>query len=201
MMVRRLTAAAAGAVLVLAGCSAEPETEPAGTGAAASSEAAAAGVEARLAAYDLDGAPADEIVDGLDRLAVAERPADLMASVRVDQLVVSDGQEEVAMDLPEDRFYLSVAPFVDQTHECFYHSLTTCTGELGGEDVEVRIVDDAGKVLVDEKTTTYDNGFVGYWLPRDIDGTLTVSYDGRIGEVDFSTREDSPTCVTTLQVV
>nr|KEP23415.1 hypothetical protein DA06_08760 [Georgenia sp. SUBG003] len=200
-MVRRLTAAAAGAVLVLAGCSAEPETEPAGTGAAASSEAAAAGVEARLAAYDLDGAPADEIVDGLDRLAVAERPADLMASVRVDQLVVSDGQEEVAMDLPEDRFYLSVAPFVDQTHECFYHSLTTCTGELGGEDVEVRIVDDAGKVLVDEKTTTYDNGFVGYWLPRDIDGTLTVSYDGRIGEVDFSTREDSPTCVTTLQVV
>jgi len=193
--------AAAGAALVLAGCSAGTEAEPAGTGTAAPSEAPASGVDARLAAYDLDGASAEEIVDGLDRLAVEERPSDLMASVRVDHLVVSDGQEEVAMGLPEDRFYLSVAPFVDETHDCFYHSLTTCTGELGGEEVEVTIVDDAGEVLVDEQTNTFDNGFVGFWLPRDIDGTLTVSYDGRVGEVDFSTRDDSPTCVTTLQLV
>ena len=198
MMLRRLTVAAAGAALLLVGCSAEPE--PAGSAAATASDAPASGVDARLAAYDLDGLAAEEIIDELDRLPVAERPADLMASVRVDQLVVSDGQEEAALELPEDQFYLSVAPFVDQTHECFYHSLTTCKGELGGEDVEVTIVDDAGEVLVEEQTTTYDNGFVGFWLPRDIDGTLTVSYDGKVGEVDFSTREDSPTCVTTLKL-
>lgn len=197
MTVRRLTVAAAGAVLLLAGCSAETEPQ---AGAVTASEAPASGLDARLAEYDLDGRAAEEIVDELDRLPVAERPADLMASVRVDQLVVSDGQEEAALELPEDKFYLSVAPFVDQTHECFYHSLTTCQGELGGEDVEVTIVDDAGEVLVDEQTTTFDNGFVGFWLPRDIDGTLTVSYDGKVGEVDFSTREDSPTCVTTLQL-
>ena len=199
-MVRRLTVVAAGAVLLLTGCSADPAPQAAGNGVATASEAPASGVGARLAAYDLDGLPAEDVIDELDRLPVAERPADLMASVRVDQLVVSTGQEEAALELPEDQFYLSVAPFVDQTHECFYHSLTTCKGELGGKDVEVTIVDDAGEVLVDEQTTTYDNGFVGFWLPRDIDGTLTVSYGGRVGEVDFSTREDSPTCVTTLQL-
>ncbi|MCK6211694.1 CueP family metal-binding protein [Georgenia sp. EYE_87] len=205
-MMRRIAVAAAGVVLVLAGCStgAEPgtdETAEAGqTAAAGTTEAASAGVEVRLADYGLDGLAADRIVDELDRLPLGERPDDLMASVRVDELVLSDGQEELAMELPQDRFYVSVAPFVEQTHECFYHSLTTCTGELGGEEVRVTIVDDAGEVLVDEQTTTYDNGFVGFWLPREVAGTIRVSYDGLEGEADFATTDDGATCVTTLQL-
>ncbi|GAA4287562.1 CueP family metal-binding protein [Georgenia daeguensis] len=206
-MRRRIAVAAAGVVLVLAGCSTtEPgagETSGAGAGetaAAGATEAASSGVEGRLAAYDLDGLEADDIVDELDRLPLAERPDDLMASVRVDQLVLSDGEEELAMELPQDRFYVSVAPFVEQTHECFYHSLTTCTGELGGEEVQVTIVDDAGEVLVDERTTTYDNGFVGFWLPREVAGTIRVSYDGLEGEAAFSTTDDGATCVTTLKL-
>ncbi|MDP9822944.1 hypothetical protein J2S59_002753 [Nocardioides massiliensis] len=72
--------------------------------------------------------------------------------------------------MPEDRFYLAVAPYVDQTHECFYHSLTTCLGELDSADVRVKIVDEANdEVLVDEVRTTFDNGFLGFWLPRDIE--------------------------------
>jgi hypothetical protein len=207
-MMRRIAVAAAGVMLVLAGCSTGTEPGAGGTAEAGAGETAAAGtteaessgVEGRLAAYDLDGLAADRIVDELDRLPLAERPDDLMASVRVDQLVLSDGQEELAMELPEDRFYVSVAPFVEQTHECFYHSLTTCTGELGGEEVQVTIVDDAGEVLVDEQATTYDNGFVGFWLPREVAGTIRVSYDGLEGEADFSTTDDGATCVTTLQL-
>ena len=49
------------------------------------------------------------------------------------------------------------------SHGCFYHSLTTCLGELDNEDIQVTITDEAtGEVLVDEATTTFDNGFIGF---------------------------------------
>lgn len=171
--------------LLLAACSsADPQTE-----------------EAFLAEHDLAGMTAVEIIDHLDRLGGSERPSDLMASVRPDELLLSDEASEVALTMPEDRFYVSVAPYVNDTHDCFYHSLTTCTGELSGESVQVTIVDRAtGDVLVDEETTTFANGFVGFWLPRDIEGTIKVEYDGKTGEADLSTRDDGATCVTTLQL-
>lgn len=204
-MTRRLLLTATALVLALAGCSsAEPDAGTAPTAVADSAQAQQAGPDvagALLSEHGLGGMEVEQVIDRLDRLPTADRPTDLIASVRVDQLVVSDGAQEAALDLADDRFYLSVAPYVDGTHECFYHSLTTCLGELGGQEVQVRIIDDAGEVLVDEARTTFDNGFVGFWLPRDIDGTIEVSHDGRTGAVDFSTREESPTCLTTLQLV
>lgn len=125
-----------------------------------------------------------------------------MASVRPGELLVSAGGEEFSLGVPEDRFYLSVAPYVDRTHDCFHHSLTTCTGELASTDVQVQIVDKTNdKVLVDETLTTFQNGFTGFWLPRNIDGTLWVTYDGKTGAIDFATDQDAPTCLTTLQLV
>ncbi|WP_255375519.1 CueP family metal-binding protein [Saccharomonospora sp. CUA-673] len=109
-------------------------------------------------------------------------------------------QREIAVPLGEDRFYLSVAPYVDETHECYYHSLTTCRGELANEDIGVRIIDETGEVLVDEQVTTFDNGFVGFWLPRDIEGTIEVTHDGRTGQSNFSTSKEGATCLTTLQL-
>ena len=202
-MGRRLVAATAGVLVLLAGCAgAAEEPGPAATGAAPTTAGATeSDVEALLTEHGLADLDAAAIVDELDRVALTERSTDLMASVRVDQLVLSDADQEVAVDLPDDRFYLSVAPYVDQTHECFYHSLTTCKGELGGEEVQVSIVDDAtGDVLVDETVTTFDNGFTGFWLPRDIEATLTVSYDGKTAETAIGTGEEDPTCLTTVQL-
>lgn len=150
--------------------------------------------------HGLAGQSAAQIIDRLDRVDLDERPSELMASVRPGELVLSDEDSEAALDLPEDLFYLSVAPYVDTTHECFYHSLTTCKGELGGEDVRVTVTDDAGKVLVDDETTAFDNGFVGIWLPRDVTGTLEVEHDGKTATTDFGTSQDDPTCLTTLQL-
>lgn len=181
MTVKRLVVAAALLTVALTGCTTEAKP--------------------LLAKYGLDGMGTVEIVDHLDRLDSAERPTDLMASVRPGELVVSSGDDEFSLEIPEDRFYLSVAPYTDQTHECFYHSLTTCKGELAAKDVQVQIVDaETGKVLVDQTRTTFDNGFVGFWLPRGIEGSLKVTHDGQVGEVDFATDEDAPTCVTTLRL-
>jgi hypothetical protein len=68
--------------------------------------------------------------------------------------------------------------------------------------VRVQIVDETNdKVLVDETRTTFENGFTGFWLPRNIEGTLRVTYDGKAGETDFATDQNAPTCLTTLQRV
>ena len=82
------------------------------------------------------------------------------------------------------------------SHVCFYHSLTTCLGELDNEDIQVTITDEA---LVDEATTTFDNGF-GFWLPDDATGLIEVSYQGRTGTTKFSTTGDGATCVTDLRL-
>ncbi|WP_324651025.1 CueP family metal-binding protein [Georgenia sp. H159] len=192
-MPRNRTAAAAAAALLLSltACSA---TDAPGDASAPAADAPL------LAAYDLDGLSGKEIVDHLDRLGGADRPADLMASVRAEELVVTDGSEELAVELPEEEFYVSFAPYVDSTHECYYHSLTTCQGELVEQDIDVTLTSSDGDVLVDETTTTYANGFAGYWLPRGFEGTLEVSYDGYTGEVPIATGPEDPTCITTLQL-
>lgn len=181
--------------LVLVGCATTPEASP-----TAAPPAITAEQSDFLAAHNLDGMDGQQIVDYLDRMPVADRPSDLRASVRAEQLLLTDAEQEIAVPLGTDAFYLSVAPYIDQTHECFYHSLTTCRGELANEDITVRILDDGGEVLVDEQVTTFDNGFVGFWLPHDVEGTIEVTHDGRTGQGTFSTSEEGATCVTTLQL-
>lgn len=190
---KRLTtlAAAAAAILslTLAGCSAPDAATPDTPGTDL------------LASHNLTDMSAREIVDTLDRMNVSDRPADLIASVQPDALVLTDNVTEVSLDMPDDVTYVSVAPFVSQTHECFYHSLTTCRGELSAQQIEVRFIDDAtGDVILEETTTTFDNGFAGFWLPRNLSGTIEVTYDGKTGETPFSTANDAATCITTLQL-
>lgn len=193
---RRLPIAMAAAVL-LAGCaSAEPTAGP-----AEDRTPTASAPPAFVAEHGLDGRSAEQVIEELDQLGLDERPDELIASVRPDEVVLSDGKDETSLAVPDGRFYLSVAPYVKNTHDCFHHSLTTCTGELGGEDVRVRITAADGDVLVDEARTTYANGFTGFWLPRGVEGTVEVTYGDRSGTVEFATEPDSPTCLTTLQLV
>ena len=204
---KRLLTALAVTTMVLVGCGLQDDATT-DASAAAPNATEQAGSQpppeavSLLGKHGLDGKNTVEIIDQLDRLGGADRPTDLMASVRPGALVLSSGGDEVSLAIPEDRFYLSVAPYVDRTHDCFHHSLTTCTGELAMTDVRVQIVDETNdRVLVDETRTTFPNGFIGFWLPRDIEGTLRVNSDGKSGEVNFATDEDAPTCLTTLQLV
>lgn len=203
--IRALAGTALLLAVSLAGCSSDSDTPraevPGGSASDLGTASGSADAERVLAPHGLDGLGTAELIDNLDRMGDGERPADLMASVRADELVIASADEELSLAIPDDRFYLSVAPYVNQTHDCFYHSLTTCTGELAATEIHVEIVDETnGKVLVDESMTTFDNGFAGFWLPRDITGTMRVSYDGKAGAADFSTDEDAPTCLTTLRL-
>ena len=179
-------------VLALAGCSApaQPSSQPTATAPL-------------LAEHGLEGLDSRQIIEKLDTMPVAERPADLMASIRPNELVLSDDRgESVSLPMPEDAFYVSIAPYLSQTHDCYFHSLTTCQGELSKTDVEVQVSDsDTNQTVIDETVQTFDNGFAGLWLPRDLDGTLTVSSAGRSASMPLSTGgAEEPTCLTTLKL-
>lgn len=189
---KRAAALLSALALTLAGCSAN-DAQPAESGAVSQDEF--------LDSHGLAAMDSVQIIDHLDRLPLAERPAEFLASVRVDELLLSDQNQEISLDLPENLTYVSLAPYLSQTHDCFYHSLTTCTGELGNAPVHVTFTDDAtGKTLVDEQTMTFDNGFIGFWVPRDTTGTIEVTHEGGTGTTEFSTTDEGATCITDLRL-
>lgn len=189
---RRVIAIAA-LTLLLAGCG----TDDSGSGSGGDQVS----TEEFLSEHGLDGMSAVEAIDHLDRLAVADRPSDLMASVYPDELVLAGEAQEVTFDLPKEKSYVSIAPYVNTTHDCFYHSLTTCRGELSNEEIDVQITDSAtGELLVDEQAMTFDNGFAGFWVPSDIAGTIDITHEGKSGSVELSTADDGATCITDIRL-
>ena len=178
------------AVLALSGCGAGDQAAPTASGSG------------ELTVADLGQQDARQVIEQLETMPVEQRPTDLTASIRPDALVLTgaDGQE-TSLPMPEDEFYVSIAPYVDQTHDCFFHSLTTCLGEMRDTDIDITVTDNStGQVLVEKTTRTEDNGFVGVWLPRDLDGTLTIEQGGRTATAPLGTNDDDPTCVTTVQL-
>ncbi len=151
-----------------------------------------------LEKYGLNGLTVEEIVQKLD--GTTSDPIGLSASITSDYLILNDRTREVKLALPEDKFYLSFAPYVNETHPCATHSLISCQGELVDQKVHTTIIDDQGKELVNSDMTTMENGFVGVWLPRDVDATITVRYNGLTAQANISTRAGSETCLTTLHL-
>jgi hypothetical protein len=201
---RVLTAAAA--LLFVAGCSAPDAGSGTTSTTSTASPAAAPGVATDAASvgdmldeYGVEGGTAEEVVEALDSTH-ADREKGLAASVTAGQVVLADQHRQVALDVPEDRFYLAVAPYETTTHDCFHHSLSGCQGELVDTPVHVTVTGADGTVLVDEERTTYANGFVGLWLPADIEGTIEVRTQGGTATADIATGADDPTCLTTLRI-
>ena len=127
---------------------------------------------------------------------------DVSASITSHELIVTDSNEKKTMyDLPEDEFFVSIAPFIETTHPCAIHSLTGCQGELVEQEFDVYIVDEEGKVIVDETMTSLENGFIDLWLPRDKTFQVKIEYDGKVTEQEISTFEGDNTCITTMQLI
>src|SRR5699024_7812999 len=66
------------------------------------------------------------------------------ASINNKDLIVQDGGEEDIYNLPEDEFFISVAPYLTYTFPCKFHSLTGGQGELVNEEMHVKIKDEQG---------------------------------------------------------
>jgi len=81
------------------------------------------------------------------------------------------------------------------------HVLTGCQGELESQEMGVRLTNRAGVVVFDGPKETYQNGFMGFWLPRNEDYTIEFEFEGYMGTFAFSTNDDSPTCLTEFRLI
>ena len=123
------------------------------------------------------------------------------ASITSSELIVTgDDKKVTTYDLPEDEFFVSIAPFINTTHPCDIHSLTGCQGELVEEDFDVHIVDSEGNVVLDEVKTTEANGFIDLWLPRDDTFTVTIKQDAKETVTEITTFDGDNTCITTMHL-
>lgn len=126
---------------------------------------------------------------------------DVDASITSDELIVTDSNnKETTYELPDDIFFVSIAPFVEATHPCANHNLTGCQGELVEKEFDVYIEDEDGNVLVDETRTSFKNGFIDFWLPSNKTYNVKIKYDEKIAESEISTFEGENTCITTMQL-
>jgi hypothetical protein len=122
-------------------------------------------------------------------------------SITSQELIVTDKEKnELTYDLPQDEFFVSVAPYVENTHPCAVHSLTGCRGEMADKEFSVYIEDTEGNVIIDKTLKSQSNGFIDLWLPRDKTYRVTIAHDGKTAESEFSTFESDNTCITNIQL-
>ena len=188
------------AALGLAGCSStDATTDQGSTSTEASSQRS---IDEILGSLNVDTADSKKLIEALDALPLADRPEDLIASVLPNGVQLQPGQaDETFLPVESDDFYLSIAPYVSQTHPCSFHSLTTCVGEMQNVPVELNITDaKTGEVVLAEQRTTADNGFVGVWLPRNGEFKVSVKSEQGVAEQIVTTGQNDPTCLTTMQL-
>jgi len=151
-----------------------------------------------LKRYGLYGLTVEEMVVRLD--TIITEPATFNASITGDKLKITEDGKTFEYNTPEDLFYLSFAPFINDTHQCTTHNLRTCRAELKNETFQVSFYDEDSKLIFTEEKTSMENGFVGMWLPKDSYGKLVVNYNGLEGESFISTSSNSNTCLTTIRL-
>lgn len=152
-----------------------------------------------LAKYNLDGLKTKELVEKLEN-PEANDLLDLGASIFSDRIEFTDENNKQTYKIEGDEFYISIAPYINNTHGWGIHSLTGCKGELQNTTLQWKFVTTDGDILFEGEQDTYENGFAGFWLPKDVDGKVYVTYGDYEGVNDISTYKDSDTCITTLKL-
>ncbi|MHA0857275.1 CueP family metal-binding protein [Paenibacillus sp. CMAA1364] len=124
------------------------------------------------------------------------------ASITSQQLIVNDvNKQSITYDLPDDEFFVSIAPYIEVTHPCDIHSLTGCQGEMIAEEFNVHITDMEGKVIMDQSMKSQTNGFIDLWLARDQTYQITIQQDGLTATSKISTFDNDNTCITDMQLL
>lgn len=188
-------------VLALAGALLLTACSPAEQAPAERGGAAATAPDGSAELEELSRTDVRTVIDRLDRAPLDERDDAVAASIRTDRVVLSDVDgSQVELAMPDGLTYISFAPYRTQTHDCTFHAPSSCVGELRNTELQLTITDLAtGETRVDEKTQTFDNGFVGAWLPRGIDAEVVIVVaDSEARAVISTVNDDDPTCITTL---
>ncbi|HLQ72704.1 MAG TPA: CueP family metal-binding protein [Bacillota bacterium] len=148
-----------------------------------------------------DDALTTEDIKALVHKYSTENIDDETASITSEELIITNNNDdETRITLPEDEFFVSIAPFETYTHECAIHSLTGCQGELENETFDVLIKDEEDNIVVDEQMETLANGFIDLWLDKNEVYTVTISQHDKEVTSELSTFEGDDTCITTMEL-
>lgn len=115
------------------------------------------------------------------------------------EVIINDKDKEYKIKL-EDEFYLAVAPYISRTHPCDIHNLVSCQGELVSLELEVKVINSNGDIIIKDTYTTLENGFAELWLPRDETLTIFINYEGMTATETISTFSGDNTCLTTMKL-
>lgn len=141
-----------------------------------------------------------EIKELVYQYSVGNMPDDNV-SINASQLIITDGTgNESSYTLPEKDFFVSIAPYMEETHPCTFHNLTSCQGEMVDVDFDFYIENQNGTVVLDESINSGSNGFIDLWLPRDNTYQIIISHEDKMAKAEFSTFSSDITCITTMQM-
>src|SRR5699024_9825188 len=148
---------------------------------------------------DATGDEVDEEILELIEEYNGNREATESASVTATHLIITDeNEEETVYPMPEDNFFVSIAPYKERTHPCTNHSLTGCQGELFEEEFEIYIEESEGNIIVQDQLRTEANGFIDLWLPRNETFHVTNKQKRKVAKETIITFDDRSTCITTM---
>jgi hypothetical protein len=144
-------------------------------------------------------------IDGKTAVAIANKwhtdKMDVVTFVTPDKVnfKFKDGQI-LSIPLPDDVMMVSIAPYINKTHTCATHYISSCDAELKSTNVKVVAVTAGGKTLINKTIKTAPTGFLDLWLPRNQAINITVSAKGKSATGKIFTNRDSKTCETTLKL-
>jgi len=156
-------------------------------------------LNAFLETYHLDGMNIKQVIQKLE--VIADEEEGFQAGITGSYLLLSDRDESYSIELPSGEFYISIAPYMNQTHPCGNHNLVTCRGEMKLETFHVNIVDiDSNEVVIDASYQSTAQGFFGIWLKQDKNYMIHITYGDLSTSTTIQTRSDSNTCLTTMKL-
>ena len=144
-------------------------------------------------------------IDGKTAVAIANKwhmdKIDVVTFVTPDKVnfKFKDGHT-IIIPLPDDVTMVSIAPYIDKTHMCATHYISSCDAELKSTNIKVIAVTAGGKTLINKTMKTAPTGFLDLWLPRNQVIDIKVSAKGKSATGKIFTNRDSKTCETTLKL-
>jgi hypothetical protein len=111
-----------------------------------------------------------------------------------------DGDRKASVSLPKDQMVVAIAPYINRTHPCKTHFMSSCQGEMVKQAVKVNLQSSDGKTVFTGTVKTLENGFLELWLPRELNMVISLEAAGKKVSGWISTFDSSDTCITTLRL-
>ena len=134
-------------------------------------------------------------VELINRLENDDFNQEISASITNEQIFIYHNKKEYEIILKDDLFYVSLAPYINNTHGCYTHSLIGCLGELINKDLLVKIYDEEDNLLEEKEVNTGSDGFFGLFLEKGVTYKIIITYAGLSTSYDIDAFTDQ-TCFT-----